>query len=876
MAKTIQVYINVDGIGSYPDKSIKFRISKHNKYNDETVTETVKIGDKTWFVKEYVVEDKEEIWLRFDYKSGHTEMKNCNATCFLQLYCGGQFYRGVYNVRDLTSEYSSYLKTSSEPTLPPHQGKTEEASAIAQTKSAPKPQRQTNSVPTSSQRKETPKPQQKSDRAQAANSTGPVKVGNKEVYQAIKRIADDLYKEGQTFLRADLAFELKKHGVKEDSAEVSKLVFEAYRHYNDDGHIAIAFITNNNRSTVVAEYKINDSLDNGQREQALKIAENELFLTESSLDRLEKSIASNLDAALLKVASKGMDVVLGTMGTKEVRNQAASLFKGYAKMVDAYHYAEDSVRGNIEDFTTLCTDIEATYREYAMKLIDIFGDSVKMVSPELFDFKQIEFLDVDSMLKHVELEYNKISEKCSALIGEISDSFRTSLQSSVNAYKSVSSGNKGVALAVAGLNMLNHYMNAGERTNRLRTDLSSFRTSIKHDATQIKADMGRLLVIHKSLNDVIIPKAGIFMRYCQQLMDSDLQAILDAIYSEPSVRPLEEKRRSLLCQLKVLDAEVNDHLQSIDIYNSLIADISASMVSKRPAYEDAKRRKPSKPVLFGKQKYYRDFAEWDAVCGTLIREYENYSVDLKLDQDELAAHKSALKEVQTERKKLSNEIEKLSKQIRSKISCSSEVQLKMLRHLRTLVGMLRLGREIAESKLDQRLVRTVSIPDYKESTQLPAEVEQNLSQFTTLLADNIHADQSVALGLLNEIDDSGTEGTYTQDDIAQVTAASEEALQKGISLLDSALKLKTAQVNEQLASQAYDMELVKLSKQFKGYIKDIDDKSAYLREVIRRINLAASEDERKEAMLLLSELGGFRMSERDFKDFIDGKKQIRL
>lgn len=115
MAKTIQVYVNVDGIGSYPDKSIKFRISKHNKYNDETVTETVKIGDKIWFVKEYVVEDKEEIWLRLDYKSGHTEMKNYNATCFLQPYCGGQFYRGVYNVRDLTSEYSSYLKTSPQP-----------------------------------------------------------------------------------------------------------------------------------------------------------------------------------------------------------------------------------------------------------------------------------------------------------------------------------------------------------------------------------------------------------------------------------------------------------------------------------------------------------------------------------------------------------------------------------------------------------------------------------------------------------------------------------------------------------------------------------------------------------------------------------------
>ena len=94
--------------------------------------------------------------------------------------------------------------------------------------------------------------------------------------------------------------------------------------------------------------------------------------------------------------------------------------------MEAYHYAEDSVRGNIEDFTSLRSDIGTVYRDYALKLIDIYGDSIKMVSPDLFDFKRIEWLDVDEMLKYVELEYNKLTEKCAALIGEISVSFRTS------------------------------------------------------------------------------------------------------------------------------------------------------------------------------------------------------------------------------------------------------------------------------------------------------------------------------------------------------------------------------------------------------------------------------------------------------------------
>lgn len=68
----------------------------------------------------------------------------------------------------------------------------------------------------------------------------------------------------------------------------------------------------------------------------------------------------------------------------------------------------------------------------------------------------------------------------------------------------MSNGNKSLGLAMAGLAMLDHYMDASERTNRLKSDLSVFQTSVKHDATRIKADMGRLMVICKTLNDVVI------------------------------------------------------------------------------------------------------------------------------------------------------------------------------------------------------------------------------------------------------------------------------------------------------------------------------------------------------------------------------------
>lgn len=708
------------------------------------------------------------------------------------------------------------------------------------------------------------------------------------IYDAIRNIAAKLCKDGETYLRADLAYELKQYGIDADSIDVSKLALEAYKYFNNDRNIKQAFVTNDSRSALIDEYKLTDLLDNDKPEDAMELANKELAKTSDTLAALKRDIDRNMSLAVANAASGMMDTVTGTAGVKAVRTEASTLFDRYSKMVGTYHEGEDTVRRNIADFTTLRTDIGTTYQEYAMQLIDIYGDNIKAVAPNLFDFNQVQFLDVDSMLKHTELEYNRISDKCSALIGEITDSFQNSLKSSVAAYRSAGQGNKALGLAMAGLGMLNHYMEAGERANRLRSDLVVFKTSIKHDSTLIKADLGRLLVIYKTLNDVVIPKADIYLRNASRLMSSDIKSITDSLYDNAEIRPLEEQRRQLLAQLKVLDGEINDHLQNIDVYQSLISDITTTLDSKSASYRDAIARKPSKPffllniLTFGNanKNYNRNYAEWDAVCYPLVREYENYQVDLKLDKDELAAHQSDLKAKGQEQHLVKQKLDEVNKQIRSKINASNDTQLKMLPHLRTVIAMLRLGREIMETKLDKKLTGTVSIPDFKSTEKLPVDIENNLSLFTSTLADNIHADRGMAEALLNGIDDyrgvDEKDRKYSEESLAQVTEASEQSLQQGISLFDSALQLKKQQLDGKLARAAYDEEFDKIASDFRKQIKGIDDKSAFVREVMRRANLAKNDDERKQALLMLSDLSGQSLSEQDFKDFINGKIQITL
>jgi hypothetical protein len=711
---------------------------------------------------------------------------------------------------------------------------------------------------------------------------------NKNIYTTIRNLAAKLCKDGETYLRADLAYELKQVGINTDSIDVSRLVLEAYRYFGSDQNIKKAYVTNDGRSPLIEEYQLTELLDDGKPQDAMTLTKKELDKSAHTLSKLQRDVNIKMEVAAAKAASTMMDKVTGTSGVKAVSAEASTLFGRYSNMVDTYHEGEDTIRRNISDFTTLRTDIGSTYQEFALRLIDIYGDSIKAVAPNLFDFSKVQFLDVDSMLKHTELEYNRISDTCSALISEISDSFQSSLQNSAAAYRSAGKDNKTLGLAMAGLGMLNHYMAASERTNRLRSDLTTFKTSIKRDATRIKADLGRLLVIHKTLNDVVIPKADLYLRYAAQLMTSDLEAITESLYDHADIRPLEQERRGLLKKLKALDDEINDHLENIDVYQSLISDLTQTLESKGESYRIAKERKPSKPFFLvniltlgqANKAYNRNYAEWDAVCYPLVRQYENNQVDLKLDRDELASHQSAMNAMQQERRLVQQKLDQVSKEIRSKVNASSEVQLKMLPHLRTLIAMLRLGREIMESKLDQRLVGTVDIPDISEQAKLPADMEDKLTLFTSTMADNIHADRGMAEALLNGVDDyRGTEEkdrNYSEEDLAQVTEASEQTLQQGISLLDSAMKLKADQLNGKIAGAAYDEAFEKIASDFRRQLKGLDNKSAFVREVMRRAHLAKSDDDRKQALLMLSELSGQTLSEQDFKDFIDGKKQITL
>lgn len=324
------------------------------------------------------------------------------------------------------------------------------------------------------------------------------------LYQKIQTIARRLKKKGITYTRADLAFDLEEFGITCDSSQIATWVLEAYNHFNQDEDIRNAFRDNENGRPLVEEARVEDLAEKDDTDALYGLLRQKLDSGKESLSLLRNTVRGFQDGPAAEKAVSALNTIVGNQGVANIKKEASGLFDRYSTLIGYYDNARQQIRYLVSDFTTLRGQVCDVYRKYSSMLTDTFGDSIKAVSPGLFDFDSIEWLDVQGMLKSVQLDYDRITEKCSVLMGDIADEFAESLKNASISYRQA--GSKQAGLLIAGLNMISHYANASAKTSTLRQELLALNNSVSHDSALIKGDLGRLLVIFRNLNDVYIPK----------------------------------------------------------------------------------------------------------------------------------------------------------------------------------------------------------------------------------------------------------------------------------------------------------------------------------------------------------------------------------
>ena len=187
--------------------------------------------------------------------------------------------------------------------------------------------------------------------------------------------------------------------------------------------------------------------------------------------------------------------------------------------------------------------------------------------------------------------------------------------------------------------------------------------------------------------------------------------------------------------------------------------------------------------------------------------------------------------------------------------------MKLLAHLKDIVALLRVAKDILESGLEDEDVETVKIED-RGGLALPEKLNRNLELFTKIATDQI---REAGDGIAGELT-----GMADEQKIASTT---NEATEKLAGLFNSWMELQTLQTAEHANKKAYERDLDNLKAQFRKEWDAIDKKAEALGDIMARINTAATDEERKRGLMQLADIGD-DWSDDDWDKFLSGKKDL--
>lgn len=699
---------------------------------------------------------------------------------------------------------------------------------------------------------------------------------NEKYYQKIKEMADEAYQSHETIKRADVAFEL---GVP-DSNALSGIIYMAYDHYKAES-IRQAIVTNQENKSVVESYELTWSIARDKRQDALERVEHDLQTTDNALAESQSSIANALQLELAKDAAELAKYFQGSNGLQAVQSKATALMQNYGKMVDDYQNAELCVKNDIHDFVQLRSAVNALFLQYGSALVDIFGESIKMIAPNLFDFDKVQWLDTDSMQKNTQLEYNKLDENCTLLIGEIAQSFDKTLnQLPVWMMTSKALGSKGGiygTLVMGALSYINHIVEAGEKTTRMQREYQTFEDSVKRDRYAINSDLIRLATIHKTINDLYIPKASAFVRLSNNILNDDLQQLLDSFYTG-SLQSLKKKREDLIRKCRQMEQSINDHQESIALFEGQIKDRGGLIETQKENYEKAKSSKPAFPNIFSRiftlgfsrRKYEEQFLVWNEKNGKFVTAYEDALADVDESRVDLDSHKELLAMDKELYDKYKKEIEEISQKIAHSLDAEPEKKMAVLKHLKNMIGLLRAAKAVTESKMDDTLLKPSAIPTLEDYVHLPVDIEEKVTNFTQQICEEAEKKGvRISEEVRNELG--------LDDSTGEAVSMTQNIVKRGAQLIDSWTHLQAQEIRSQLTDAVYQSEMEKLKSEFQKTMQQIDQKSSELREMLQIANTTVGDNDAvRKALMQMAGIPEEQLTAEDFEAILQNKKTITL
>lgn len=699
----------------------------------------------------------------------------------------------------------------------------------------------------------------------------------RKLYNAIKEIAQKVIDLNMVYTRSDLAFELYNHDIQVDSIDVGDAVWNAYKFFNKPKLLNEAFITNDLTDSLLSSYIARDMAEGDFETHTTDFLDKnseDLKRNQSFLEVASKDFSHRVSALPTRARNQSADkvsnflqnateVVTATKGVRDVSYQAEALFSAVNEVNNAYKSAIASVRNSIDYFALQREHLLKIYYYYSSVLLDLYGDRIRVVEPELFDYNRIEFLDVDAILEGLSTDIFMLQDECTELSSQFMDNTMQIAESTGQFAKD--SRNVKASLIYGGGQLLMHQLSAHQQTAQVKSEFERIKRKAITAVAEMQGDSGRLFQIFKVINDLHISRALAFNRYADKVLTEEINGLLSVIYGSDEMIKLQQERESLINMLQDINRKMEDAELHVALYEGRVKGYDDFLNGGRAHYEEILASLPKKPSTL--QRVLTMDRVADKYNEVLRLYYEDGSVDFlndyistqyekQLDETELEHHRNLITEFQQKREELNKKLTQLSLEASKMIYTDKELSAKFGKHLVSIVGLLKGARNIINSGIEESLQRPVVVSDYSELFEVPMESREALEK----LASKLHtfADERVSVS-------SSVMGVSAVD-IAH----------SAVDMLKEYTMLELEKEQTAMAAEAYQAERARLKAKFQQACSEIDDKSSVILETLKIINTTDNREVMIKGLAFLADVDLDDFSQEDIDDFLLGKKVIEL
>lgn len=516
-----------------------------------------------------------------------------------------------------------------------------------------------------------------------------------EVVGGIQKIAIGLSQNNQSLFRRELVEQLndeipelnlidgrivnalvKEAYSQTPSPAVQKAISECFYDYANKPVYAPNRISDINLSLASTNDDIFDLYNCDQKSEILNTSFEVLGKTDAVAEINETKLAID------KYVPKNNFSLTGRTKVKDTFNYTKRIYNGYGRLIKQYELAKQENLDLIDDFVLLRNELLNFRQEVTRLITEIIGDDEKASHPDLFDFSEIEYFDIEEFRGKVNLAFDSFGEKLQifnndyhnemlrlkdAGVGHV-DKALNKLEKTQKRRGQISKGEvKGqVATAAIGfafdafVSISETRKNAEETVAQLKHDIEAMKLGLKEDTQIIAEDLLRLAKIHSRIKRVLIPGVSRFIQEAKIIFNSDIKATYAKMVAGSTINELSCENRILAAEKRQIGLEKKDKNLGIEYCVNEISRYKDLISKHQFEYDYVNNIKPDSPnkfhniISFGiaKSKYEEHLADWKRITEPIRIKYTDYVNSLRQEEKTLFKFKNMLEKLNDRRKEI--------------------------------------------------------------------------------------------------------------------------------------------------------------------------------------------------------------------------------